>query len=143
ETSNPEECTITATLRTPFVDGLGWAPKGKEYLVVNVAPERPALVESPDREGRRWAVTTQLDGRLGSTRPSAGPTNINVLNEGTMTLQSTDEPEQLVFEVRQGRPTSDLDIGVDVVARPDDPFATRSDTERMRLEWTIPARRVA
>src|SRR5699024_1841912 len=73
ETSNPEECTITASLRTPFVDGLGWAPKGREYLVVNVAPERPALVESPDGEGRRWAVTTQLDGRLGSTRPSAGP----------------------------------------------------------------------
>ena len=141
ETSDPEECTITAALRTPFVDGLGWAPKGKEYLVVHVTPEKPALVESPDGEDGRWTVT-QVDGRLGSTRPRAGPTNINALNEGTMALQATDEPEQLVFEVRQGRSTGDLVIGVDVGARPDDPFATSSDTERMRLEWTIPARRV-
>lgn len=143
EGGNPEECAVTTSLRTPFVDGLGWAREGREYVVVHVVPERPAVVESPDGQERRWDVTTQVDGRLGPAPPRAGPTDVNALNEGTMALQVSGDPEQMIFEVPTGRSTGDLVVGVDVDARPDDPFATSSDTERLRLEWTVPARRLA
>lgn len=141
--SDPEACTVSHSLRTPFVDGLGWAPEGREYLVVHVTRDRYLRVAESGDEGGPWDVTGQTDARLGGTLPRSGPANVNDLNEGSLVLKDVDDPEQFVFEVAEGRSGGDLVVRLDVDVRPEDPFATSGDTERLRLEWTIPARRLA
>lgn len=140
--ADKDKCTITLSARAPFVDGLGWAPKGREYLIVHVAHAQTLTVEDPGESSGQWNVTAEIDGRLGSTPPSEGPTDVNALNEGTFVFQDVDNPEQLVFEVPRGRSTGDLVVGMDVRATPDDPF-DENGAERLRMEWTVPARRLA
>lgn len=132
------DCHLTSVLRTPFVDGLGWAPAGREYLMVAVSHDEDFRVEGPD--GARWEETHQLGASLGGVRPVDGPRNLNALNRGTLAVQDPEDPDQLVFEVPAGGPDQDLAIDLTVEAAPQDPFV--SDRDQMQLEWTVPAWRL-
>lgn len=128
-------CTMQLALRTPFVDGLGWAPAGREYLVVQVHTARLHL---EDREGDEWASTVRLNGRIGDVHPVSGPVDVKDLNRGLVLFPAPGDPAQLIFTVPAGRSTKDLTLRLDVDAEPKDPFAR--EHEQVRLEWTIPAR---
>ena len=124
-------CEVTASLRTPYVDGLGWAPRGREYLAVEVQ-HSDLLPEGP--EGiLGWQTTSEFDGRLDGRRPTERPTT----DPSPTPARATDNRvhPQLVFEVPADEPTDDLSLRVDADAVPEDPFA---DHARVRFEWTIP-----
>ena len=127
-------CTVKATFRTPYVDGVGWAPEGREYLVVVAAHDDVPAVDGP--AGERWNATDTLTGRLDGAEPVVAPVDVNAVNAGTLAFQDPDDPRMLVFEVAETGSTGDLVLRLDVDARPDDPAA--SGHERMRLESTVP-----
>lgn len=127
-------CTVKATFRTPYVDGVGWAPEGREYLVVVAAHDDVPAVDGP--AGERWNATDTLTGRLDGAEPVVAPVDVNAVNAGTLAFQDPDDPRKLVFEVAETGSTGDLVLRLDVDARPDDPAA--SGHERMRLESTVP-----
>lgn len=133
--SRDAACTVTRVLRLPHVDGLGWAPRGREYVVVLLTLDRTAQVE---REG--WHADTTLTARLGVDEPLAGPLDVNDLNAGTLALQDPDDPQMFVFEVDAGA-HPDLDAVLELDAVPDDPFAT-GGAEELRLRWTVDGRRL-
>lgn len=132
------DCRLTSVLRTPFVDGIGWAPAGREYLAVAVSHDEDFRVEGPG--GSRWEETHRLGASLEGTGPLDGPTNLNALDRGTLAVQDPEDPDQFVFEVPAEGPDRDLTVDLTVEARPQDPFV--SDRERMKLAWTIPAWRL-
>lgn len=126
-------CRVKRTVRTPFVDGLGWAQEGNEFLTVVVALDRTVRLERS--EDHRWLPRLRTHARLGGADPAAGPIDVNALNSGTLVLQDRDQPDMFVFEVGEGS-SPDLDLQVDIDAQSTDPFTRRSD--RLRFEWTIP-----
>lgn len=132
------DCTVTLAARTPFVDGLGWAESGHEYLVVHVTHARYLDLDDPGLAPRN----PQPDVRLGTARPESGPVDVNEINRGTLAVTSVDDPQQFVFEVPAGEPLVDLALSLDIEARPRDPFATE-DAEHIRLQWSVPARDLA
>lgn len=120
-----------ASLRTPYVDGLGWAPHGREYLAVEVE-HSDLLPEGP--EGiLGWQTTSDFDGRLDGRRPAERQTTEP--RPAPAHATGTRVRPQLVFEVPADEPTDDLTLRVDADAIPDDPFA---DHAHLRFEWTIP-----
>lgn len=133
--SRDAACTVTRVLRLPHVDGLGWAPRGREYVVVLLTLDRTVQVE---RGG--WHADTTLTARLGGDEPLAGPLDVNDLNAGTLALQDPDDPQMFVFEVDAGA-HPDLDAVLELDAVPDDPFAT-GGAEELRLRWTVDGRRL-
>nr|WP_257908515.1 hypothetical protein [Janibacter limosus] len=127
-------CTVTTTFRTPYVDGVGWAPQGREYLVVVAAHDDVPAVDGP--AGERWNATGTLTGRLDGAEPVVAPVDVNAVNAGTPAFRDPDDPRMLVFEVAETGSTGDLVLRPDVDARPDDP--TASGHERIRPESTVP-----
>lgn len=77
---------MTRVLRVPNVDGLGWAPRGREYVAVLLTLDRTVHVEGT--EGESWSSATTLSARLGGEEPLAGPVDVNDLNSGTLAIQS-------------------------------------------------------
>ena len=135
EPSDVSGCAVDASLRTPFVDGLGWAPKEHEYLVVQTSYDDVDLVT---REGESWIRDMHLSARLDDATPEdrarrGGPALGTSATHGSI--------ETFVFEVPADEPTDDLDLLLDIEASPDDPFS--EDTERLRLAWTIPNEELA
>ncbi|QIX27096.1 hypothetical protein ncot_11195 [Nocardioides sp. JQ2195] len=105
-------CTVSSTLRTPYVDGLGWADTGQEFLVVNVRTAKQLALsgESPAAVTERAAT---LDG--------ADPID---------TWQRDRSSTQFVFEVPEGE-QGDLTLTSSFGEQGKDPVAT--------LEWSIDA----
>lgn len=136
------DCTVTLSARTPFVDGLGWAESGHDYLVVHIARDQYFDIDDPDGGRRLSARNPRLDVRLGSSRPASGPVDVNEINRGTLAVTSVDDPQQFVFEVPAGEPLGDLALSLDIEARPRGPFATE-DAEHVRLQWAVPRRDLA
>ncbi|KRE39184.1 hypothetical protein ASG73_02240 [Janibacter sp. Soil728] len=127
-------CTVRTTFRTPYVDGVGWAPEGHEYLVVVAAHDDVPSVDGP--AGERWNATDTLTGRLDGAEPVVDPVDVNAVNAGTLAIQLVDGPRMLVFEVPETGSTGDLVLRLDIDARPDDP--ADPGHEQMRLESTVP-----
>ena len=124
-------CEVTASLRTPFVAGLGWAPRGRKYLAVEVQ-HSDLLPEGP--EGiLGWQTTSEFDGRLDGRRPTERQTTEP--RPAPAHVSGTRVRPQLVFEVPADEPTDDLTLRVAADAVPDDPF---TDSTRLRFAWTIP-----
>ncbi len=127
-------CNLVGSVRTPFVDGLGWAPRGREYLVVQAAPETSVDVTGDDDDDG-WTTRTRVSGRLGGDRPVSTSTN----TEGAALGNAPRTPvHQFVFEVPTDGPVDDLALRLEVDALREDPF-TSDDPERLRLEWTVPS----
>lgn len=134
-------CKVTLALRTPYVDGIGWAKPGREFLVVHVV--RPQIVDVATGSGSDlefWDARVRLTARLDGGTPVGGPVEVNSLTQGPLTISDPDNPEQVVFDVPQG-PVGDLTLGLDVRARRGAPFVT--ERQRLRFRWTVPGRRLA
>lgn len=136
--SRDAACTVTRVLRVPYVDGLGWAPRGREYVAVLLTLDRSIQVEQTGDD--RWRSTTALSARLGDDKPLAGPVDVNDLNAGTLALQDPNDPQMFIFEVDEGT-SPDLEAALDVEAVPRDPFAT--GREKLRLTWTVEGGRLS
>ena len=132
ERSDVPGCSVDASMRTPFVDGLGWAAKGKEYLVVQSSYEDPVDVTGSDDES--WVATPRLDARLDGAAPEG-----RVAGGGTVlgVSGSHGDVETFVFEVPVDEPTGDLSLHLDLEAVREDPFED-GRPERRRLSWTVP-----
>lgn len=125
-------CEISASLRTPYVDGLGWAPEGREYLAVEVEHD---LAAKGTKDGLEWKMSVDVDGRVGDRRPAAVLTSSN---HGTAFSRGVSYwKPHLVFEVPAGETADDLTLRFDVEAVSGDPF---TEDESAQLEWTIPGR---
>lgn len=127
-------CDLVGSVRTPFVDGLGWAPRGREYLVVHAAPETSVDV-SGDDDDVDWTTRTRVRARLGDDRPVSASTS----PDGAVFGNAPRSPvHQFVFEVPADEPVDDLALRLEVDALREDPF-TSGEPERLRLEWTVPS----
>lgn len=126
--SDEPECRVAGSLRTPFVDGLGWAPKGHEYLVVQTTHDETFQVTSED--DRAWTIETELTALLNDVRPENDVTEVG----GQVLGNAADT--QFVFEVPTGAPAEDLTLLLDVEAEPTNPI-DHGRPENPRLEWTI------
>lgn len=127
-------CEITTVVRTPYVDGVGWAPPGREYLAILYTNDRLSSVVADD--GEEWTATTSTVARMGEDEPIAGPLDVNALNSGTLAIQDPDRPDMVVFEVGASGSPGDLTLRQDIAASPTDPFD--ASRERMHLTWTVP-----
>lgn len=136
--SRDTACTVTRVLRVPYVDGLGWAPRGREYVAVLLTLDRTVQVEQTGDDS--WSSATTLSARLGDEAPLAGPVDVNDLNSGTLAIQDPDDPQMFVFEVDEGT-SPDLEAALDIEAVPSDPFATGRET--LRLVWDIEGGRLS
>ncbi|KRF11322.1 hypothetical protein ASG90_16295 [Nocardioides sp. Soil797] len=105
---NEVPCTITSTLRTPYVDGVGWAEAGDEYLVVNVATGKSVAL------GAKQASIAERTASFGDADL------VDTLDRGKTT--------QFIFDVTKGE-KADLKVGSTYGAS-----SAKPDAE---LEWSI------
>ncbi|MBC9731940.1 hypothetical protein [Nocardioides marmotae] len=132
------ECHVQLTLRTPYVDGLGWAEEGREFLVVHVArPRRVSLVSGRGEATRFWDdEALEFSARLGDAEPLRPAANVNALSEGLLTISDPDDPDQLVFDVAAGKPAPDLRFDYQGQAVDGEPFVR--ERRPVHFRWTIP-----
>ena len=130
------DCLAQFTLRTPYVDGLGWAEPGREFFVLHmVRPSRLSLASGSGQDVTYWDSRVRFTARLGGAEPVSPLANVNDLNEGTFTLQDPENPDQLVFDVAQGEPVGDLVFDLVVDATRGAPFV--KEHRKLVFEWTI------
>ncbi|WP_193607345.1 hypothetical protein [Nocardioides lijunqiniae] len=130
------ECRVQFTLRTPYVDGLGWAEEGREFLIVHVVrPHRLSLVSGRGDDTTYWDDELELSARLGDAQPLRPAGNVNQLNAGFLSIQDPDDPDQLVFDVARGEPVADLTIDYRGEATDGEPFV--SERRPVHFQWTI------
>ena len=130
-------CQVQLSLRTPYVDGIGWAEPGREFLVVHVIRPRDVdLSTGTGDDTKYWDTELRSDIRLGDADPVASWADVNSLNQGTFALQDPDDPGQAVFDVARGEPTGDLTLDLVARARLGEPFVT--ERRVVRFQWTVP-----
>ena len=135
-------CRVQLALRTPYVDGIGWADPGREFLVVHVVrPRRLSLASGSGDATRYWDNELSFSARLGDADGLAPAVDVNTLNQGAFGLQDPDNPQQLVFDVARGEQAGDLTLDLVADARVGEPFGT--DRHRARFRWTVPGGELA
>jgi hypothetical protein len=136
-------CRVDLVLRTPYVDGLGWAEEGRQFLMVQVAPDN--RVVSVARGGGDDAVLwDERDLRLEATlggESALSQAYTNSLNQGALALADVDNPQQFVFDVADGQPLGDLDVTFSVDAVLGEPYLT--DRETVQVRWVVPGEELA
>ncbi|MCD4534188.1 hypothetical protein LRP67_08855 [Nocardioides sp. cx-169] len=131
------ECRVQLTLRTPYVDGLGWAETGREFVVVHVVrPRRLSLVSGRGDAAQYWDSRLRFAARLAGREPVAPEVDVNDLSRGGLTLLDPQDPTQVVFEVGEGEPLGDLTLDLLADASLGEPFVTRR--HEVRFRWTVP-----
>lgn len=130
-------CWVQLALRTPYVDGIGWAATGREFLVVHaVLPRDLSLTTGRGDATTYWDNDLRIEARLGDAEPLAPAVDVNTLNQGVLSIQDADDPVQVIFDVAAGEPVADLTLRLLADARLGEPFVTKRQT--MRFEWTVP-----
>lgn len=128
------ECRVQLTMRTPYVDGLGWAEDGREFFVVHVIrPRRVSLSSGSGDETDYWDTRTEIRARLGDSEPLVPLADVNTINAGG--LSDPDNPSQAVFDIAAGEPVDDLTLDLVVAARLGEPFV--SERRDVRFRWTV------
>lgn len=117
ELQNPDQatCTVSSTLRTPYVDGLGWADADHEFLVVDVRTAKQVAL-SGGKPAALVERTATFDG-----------------NDPIDTWQRGKTGTQFVFEVPVGE-KQDLTLTSTFGNQGKDPAAS--------LEWAIDAQKL-
>lgn len=135
-------CRVSLVLRTPYVDGLGWAEEGQEFVLVHVVVyRRVAVVTGSGNDLTYWdADELEMSGELGGS-PAVAQVPVNDLAQGTFAFQDADDPEQLVFGVDADAPLPDLTLTVSTTATLGEPFPT--DEERIEARWTVPGEKLS
>ena len=131
------KCRVQLSLRTPYVDGVGWAQPGREFLVVHVIRPRDLSLSTGRGDATQfWDSELRFVARIGDADPVAPWVDVNALNQGTFTLQDPDDPGQVVFDVARGEPIGDLTLDLVARARLGEPFVT--ERREARFRWTVP-----
>lgn len=127
-------CKVGPVLRMPYVDGLGWAEPGREFVVLQVVrPRELQLASGRGTDKEFWISDVDVTVRLGGADPVAPPVRANHL--GTGSIVDPEDPDQEVFDVAAGEPLGDLTVEVVAAARIGEPFVTaRRD---VTFRWTI------
>ncbi|MEO9322437.1 hypothetical protein ABFT23_03050 [Nocardioides sp. C4-1] len=130
------ECRVRLALRTPYVDGLGWADEGREFVAVQlVQPVRVQLVTGRDDAQVYWDTTTRLDVRLGDAAPLGPEVAVNSLDRGLLAFADPSDPGQLVFDVPADEPLGDLVATLTADATLGEPFPTERRSAVFR--WIV------
>ncbi|WP_134742200.1 hypothetical protein [Nocardioides sp. 503] len=130
------KCLVQLTLRTPYVDGLGWADEGREFLVVHVVrPRRLSLVSGRGDAATFWDDDLQFSALLGDAEPLRPAANVNDLNAGFLSISDPDDPDQFVFDVAVGEPTPGLTFDYEGQAIDGEPFV--QERRPLHFQWTI------
>jgi hypothetical protein len=96
ERYNNPVCRVIHQQRVPYVDGLGWAEPGREFLVVHVQSREPGHATGPG--GAHYLVRSpDLSYRLDGQEPLA-VAEVNELG-GPGALQQFYDPDQAIFDV--------------------------------------------
>ena len=129
------QCRVQLVLRLPYVDGLGWAEEGREFVVVHVVrPRRVSLTTGP--QDRSWDTDLTFTARLGESEPVGPGVGVNELNQGALAFQDPEDPQQFVFDVAQGE-TGDLTFDLVGQARRGEPFVT--ERRPVHFRWRVDA----
>ncbi|WP_056687500.1 hypothetical protein [Nocardioides sp. Root140] len=133
------ECKVQQTLRTPYVDGIGWAEPGHEFLVVQIDPPDYVDVSVPDGAptATSFQDTLRHSAELGGSASLSEPADTKALGQYVLGPTAV----QFVFDVAKDKPAGDLTITTRIRARGQRGFAFR--TEHARIEWTVPGRNLA
>ena len=132
ESYNQPKCRVIHQMRVAYVDGLGWAEPGREFLVVQVESYEPGFARSPggvDYLVRDPAMSYGLDGR----EPLA-VAEVNDLG-GPLTLQLPYDPDQVTFDVAADEPVPDLQIRQSLVGEADEPGVPQAP--RIQVDWRV------
>src|SRR3546814_932179 len=138
----PDElaCLVTLVSRTPYVDGLGWAEPGREFLLVEVKMPFSISVHSADQPREHYWEKKHhtLSATLGGEPTAADPIHADALPLGITRNQGGN---QFVFEVVRGKPAGEFRLTDKLRATLSDPFDPR--TADLTIAWTVPARKLA
>ncbi|MBS45682.1 MAG: hypothetical protein CMH83_21410 [Nocardioides sp.] len=131
-------CDVDLVLRVPYVDGLGWADPGREFLVVQVATTTYVSLAAGQARAKTFFYRESVErtATLGGADPVAPAADVNSLNQGMLALSDPDEPVQLVFDVPVDGEVGPLQIDLVVTAADRDPFV-RGDV-RVVHRWSVP-----
>ncbi len=133
------DCRVAQVMRTPYVDGLGWAEPGREFLAVQI--ERPNQIDVTVDDGAPtdtyYSSTLAISGKLNGRPSLAAPAGMKALGQYVLGPEGT----QLVFDVAKDRPAGDLTVTTRIRARGQIGFTIR--TERAAIRWTVPGRKLA
>jgi len=103
---NVTTCVVTSSAQRPYVAGLGWAPEGKNWMVVMVLTGAPTEFEGPDGtyEVEDSTSTYLLDGQA--------PEESFALNDALPAgaVEDTNDPQVVIFEVDPERPTGQFEV---------------------------------
>ncbi|WP_310526337.1 hypothetical protein [Nocardioides sp.] len=103
---NVTTCLVTSSAQRPYVAGLGWAPEGKNWMVVTVLTGAPTEFEGPDGtyEVAESTSTYLLDAQ--------GPEESFALNDALPAGAGEDanDPQVVIFEVDPDRPTGQFEV---------------------------------
>lgn len=103
---NVTTCVVTSAAQRPYVAGLGWAPEGKNWMVVTVLTGAPTEFEGPDG-------TYEVDDSTSTYLLDAqGPEESFALNDALPVGAAEDasDPQVVIFEVDPDRPTGQFEV---------------------------------
>jgi hypothetical protein len=102
-------CRVIAQLRTTYVEGIGWAEPGQEFLAVYVAREDPNFGIDA-RTGARYKIRDgEVEYRLDGVE-SLDAVSANALATSLLTLTDPDEPDQAIFRVPADSQRHELEV---------------------------------
>ena len=112
-------CTVTRAGRLPYVAGLGWADKGREWLVLLTE------IGEPDAEvDSEYTTTTySIAGQHPASQVKANDTG------PPLTFADPDDPDQVVFAV----PKDAQDLRLDITST----FRAREHASGIQLSWHV------
>jgi len=103
---NVTTCVVTSSAQRPYVAGLGWAPEGKNWMVVTVMTGAPTEFAGPDGT---YAVEDSTSTYLLDARaPEVSFALNDALPAGA--AEDTNDPQVVIFEVDPDRPTGQFEV---------------------------------
>jgi len=136
ESYNEPKCQVIHQMRVPYVDGLGWAEPGREFLVVQVETYEPGFARSRGGDVylvRDPAMSYRLDGR--APLAVAEVNDLSTLG-GPLALQLPYDPDQAIFDVAADEPTPALQVRQSLVGEADEPGVPQAP--RIHVDWRVP-----
>ena len=136
ESYNEPKCQVIHQMRVPYVDGLGWAEPGREFLVVQVESYEPGFARSRGGDVylvRDPAMSYRLDGRV--PLAVAEVNDLSALG-GPLALQLPYDPDQAIFDVAADEPTPVLQVRQSLVGEADEPGVPQAP--RIHVDWRVP-----
>ncbi|WP_297735246.1 hypothetical protein [Nocardioides sp.] len=104
-------CLITSAATRPYAAGLGWAPEGSRWMLVNVLPGTPPEFKGP--EGTYTVVDSTTTYLLDLQAPQKTFDFNDALPPGAIAAEN--DSQVAVFEVAEDRPTGQFEVRTELV----------------------------